>query len=164
MDFEADGDYKKACNYILWLVTRFPQTRKMLRQKLLRREFSDEIAEAAVQWAAALGYIDDYTMAETIVKKYRRKGYGQTRIKNKLKQIGVSNENIEKAIAAETDSHDVEEDRLLFLAQEILGKIPENKDKKRVLARRLVTKGYSSEEIYKIFQKINFSCVDIDCE
>jgi len=164
MAIESENDFKKACGYILWLVSRFPQTRKMLREKLLRREYPIDVAEEAVKWAESLGYIDDSTMAEAVVRKHRRKGFGQARIKSKLKQMGVSDNNIEKAINAAQDSREEESDRLLLIAQEILRKIPENKDKKRVLARRLVSKGYSSTEIYKIFQEINFSCVDIDCE
>ena len=167
MQEASDIESQQARNYVTRLLARFPQTRAGLATKLRRREYSASVIDEILEWAEALGYLDELRLAETTRDKYRKRGYGPLWISQKLRQMGVQSSHIAQVMNQQKNTDDTEgnDDDLLVLAQRMLKAIPlERTDRLGIVARRLASRGYPAEEIYKIFQQIDGSCVDIDCE
>ena len=87
----------------LHYVGRYSTTRKKLRAYLARkvreRGWEGEAAdiEALAERFSSLGYIDDRAFAEARAAAFQRRGYGERRLDQALRQAGISEEDSEQA-------------------------------------------------------------------
>lgn len=83
----------------LKLLSFAPNTKRALREKLIVRGVSRDVAADAVEFIADCGYINEYEMALSLVSDMaKRRGYGRLRIKNELFAKGFAAETAAKAI------------------------------------------------------------------
>jgi SOS response regulatory protein OraA/RecX len=72
---------------------------RALREKLIVRGVSRDVAADAVEFIADCGYINEYEMALSLVSDMaKRRGYGRLRIKNELFSKGFERETASRAL------------------------------------------------------------------
>ena len=71
---------------------------KMLRDKLLDKGHDEEAADYALAWLTERRLLDDAAYAESVVRGYTRKGYGEMRIRQELGRRGVDRETADAAM------------------------------------------------------------------
>lgn len=143
----------KARDHALLLLSQRMHSQKELRDKLIRKGETAEAAEAAIDWLADHGYLDDESFAKSVVRHYSQKGYGAQRIRSELSRRGISREHWDGALE-ELAEPDGQID--IFLQK----RLKDRNDRKEVqkLSAALLRRGYSWEEIRAAFQRID--CMD----
>lgn len=69
-----------------------------LREKLLKKGHSEDAADYAIAYLQARRLLDDSRFADTAVRSYERRGYGEHRIRQELHRRGVSREDADAAL------------------------------------------------------------------
>jgi regulatory protein len=75
------------------------QSASALQQRLQRRGFSAEAAQAATAAMVARGYVDDAALASAIAARRQRTGHGRIQVGAELRARGVGSEAISAALA-----------------------------------------------------------------
>ena len=94
-------DYERAVKYGIWLLSRADYTAFMIKEKLIKKECPEEIADKAVEFLCGRGYIDDYDYGQRLVtqlSEVRKKGSRYIRFE--LKKRGISDEIAEELMSA----------------------------------------------------------------
>ncbi len=73
---------------------------KLLRDKLLEKGHDEQAADYALAWLTERGLLNDAAYAESVVRSYARRGYGERRIRQELVARGVGQQDAETAMAA----------------------------------------------------------------
>ena len=71
---------------------------QLLRDKLLEKGHSEDAVEYALAWLTERRLLDDAAYAESVVRGYKRRGYGAMRIRQELTRRGVDRETAEAAM------------------------------------------------------------------
>ena len=114
-------------------------SRRDLERKLKEKGASEADARYAAEWLEAIGAIDDAGYAALLVRHYSQMGYGPARLREKLREKGVPRELWDDALDQAPDNG-AQIDR--FLADKLRGRLPEEKEKKR-LTDALLRRGYA---------------------
>jgi regulatory protein len=108
---EARGQQERGFQHALQLLARRPRSEAEIRQRLRKRELPAEVQEAVIGRLAQLGYLDDEAFARAWVEnRLAFRPRGRSMLRYELRQKGVSEETIQKALA------DFDEERALQLA------------------------------------------------
>jgi regulatory protein len=91
---ESEG-LQYAVNYVLNYGT--PSTRRM-REKLLKRELSEEMAEAVIAKCIELHYLDDNELARSIIRSHQERGRSKRQIQNKFYSKGLRQDELDEDI------------------------------------------------------------------
>jgi regulatory protein len=83
------------------------QSANALQRRLLQRGFSNRAASAAVERCRRLGYIDDSSLAQSLVGRRVRAGHGRARVVAELRRRGVSADAASAALGAVDDAEEV---------------------------------------------------------
>lgn len=121
------------------LVGKRAMSRHELEKKLREKGASQSEAAYAVQWLEAIGAIDDREYAALLARHYGQMGYGPARIREKLREKGISRELWDEAMeeAPETGGQiDA------FLAGKLRGRRPDEREQRR-LTSALLRRGFS---------------------
>lgn len=121
------------------LIGKKAMSRAALERKLTEKGASAADARYAAEWLEAIGALDDAGYAAVLVRHYAAMGYGPARVRDKLYEKGVPRELWDDALAQLPDDGG-QIDR--FLAGKLRGRMPEEKEKKR-LTDALLRRGYS---------------------
>jgi len=114
-------------------------SRRDLERKLRDKGASEMEARYAAEWLEAIGAIDDADYASLLVRHCADLGYGPARVREKLYEKGVPRELWEDALDA-LPPPEGQIDR--FLESRLHGRLPEEKEKKR-LTDALLRRGFS---------------------
>ena len=120
-----------------------PLSRKELVRRLTEKGETPENAEAAADWLADIGALDEAGYARSVVRHYSGRGYGVQRIRQELYRRGVPREFWEDAMEERSDP---EERITAFLNQKMHGHENDPKQLKRA-ADALLRRGFRWEEI-----------------
>ncbi len=135
---------RRAWNNALDYLSIRSHSQKELTQKL-RRKYSQNAAELAVEKAAELGLINDETFAEMFAKELvERKKYGLSRVKNELRLKGISSQ-ITESVVSSLDI-DAKESIINLIERKYARKLDSEKGKNSVIAS-LQRLGYSYYDI-----------------
>lgn len=140
----AEEHVTKAVAFLLRSTANRPQTESELASKLRQRQFDDEVVDAALARAKAMGAVDDAAFAAAWVEdRGRQRGYGLARVRQELARRQVPEDVAEAALAplGERDELAVASD----LARRRAQQLPASLDPEAV-ARRLV--GYLARRGY----------------
>ena len=145
--------YPRALNQAVAMLARRPCSRREIERRLQETRYEQEIVELVLYKLEKEKLINDADFAEAWVH-YRSGGrYGERRIRQELKQKGVSEEIMQQAM------EDLDESEMLdnaahlasrFLARSKPGE-PPAKARNRVMAA-LIRKGYSWDTAAKAYQ------------
>jgi len=143
--------------YAVKALGRHMRTVAELRRLLQQRAEPGERGEAAI--AAVIArlkekrYLDDAAYAETYARLRREnEKFGQRRVRQTLRQKGISSALTEKTIDAGYAQVDEEKLARQYLERKRIAKPANEKQTARVM-RRLVTAGFSTGVIYKILRQ-----------
>jgi len=147
----TDGQKKAIADAGRMLAARM-MTRKQLTEKLLERGHDPDDAAFAADSMEQLRAIDDLEYAHQYVRSRSASGYGAARIRRELKQRGVDEELIERAL----ESLDPEYDESGMIEKYILSRarsFPIDRREASKISGALARKGFSWEDIYPILRK-----------
>ncbi|MFD3156081.1 recombination regulator RecX [Haloimpatiens sp. FM7330] len=150
-----EDNYMKGKNYALRLVEKNYKTENEIKEKLLKKEYSEKNIFRILNFLKEYKFVDDNKYAEIYIKEKIRK-YGKNKIKYKLLKKGVSEEVIITRL--DNISKEVEYENALKLAEkkfEVLIK-SENNVKKiyKKLGDYLVRNGYDFEVVNQVLCKV----------
>jgi regulatory protein len=117
---EAAGQAEKAMSAAMRLLDARPRTAAELRQRLRRKEFPPEVADAAIARLAELGLVDDAAFSRYLIENRQTfRPRGQLAIRDELRRKGVERGVIDAALdeaAAEADP-EAEAERAMAVAR-----------------------------------------------
>ena len=93
------GDQRAAVDVAMRIVGGASQSAAALQRKLERRGFDGDTASAAVARMGEYGYVDDTALADSIIGRRQRQGYGSQRIAGDLRARGIDASVISDAVA-----------------------------------------------------------------
>ncbi len=145
--------FEDAKNYAANLVSSRSYTEKAMREKLISHIGDSEIVDKTISFLKEYKLIDDYDYAIRYAHDLvHLKKLGMSSVKWKLKEKGICPSTIEKVLS-ELDFSEEMEENLKTLAEKKLGT---NFDIKNIIKvkRYLATRGYSFDDINRVFSKI----------
>ena len=132
------------------LIGRRAMSRRDLERKLREKGANEAEARYAAQWLEAIGAIDDAAYAAALVRHCASRGYGPARIREKLYEKGVPRELWEEALEEAPDNESQIES---YLASKLRGRIPDEKEKKR-LVDGLLRRGYPWSDVKRVMSRM----------
>lgn len=145
---------EKTKAYALYLLNYGDNTEKTLKEKLLKKDFTEENVTSAIEYCKSYGYINDKLYAERFIRdKVNLNKYGSNMIRFKLIEKGISKELIEEVLDLDSD---IEYENAKTLAMKKLTSY-KNLDTivvKRRLSGFLQRKGYDFSIINKITREL----------
>ena len=145
--------FEDAKNYATRLISTRSYTEKAMREKLASHVGNEEIIDKTISFLKEYKLIDDYDYAIRYAHDLvHLKKLGMSSVRWKLKEKGICPSTIEKVLS-ELDFSDEMEENLQNLAQK---KLNGNYDIKNIMKvkRYLASRGYSFDDINKVFSKI----------
>ena len=88
------GNYRKAYNTALRLLTSRDHSTYELARKLKQRDFEDDVIKDVLLHCERLNYLNDERTAQMFIGQLLRKGYGAKRIRLELKRKGLTGKRI----------------------------------------------------------------------
>ena len=145
--------FEDAKNYAARLISTRSYTEKSMREKLVSHIGDSEIVDKTISFLKEYKLIDDYDYATRYAHDLvHLKKLGMSSVRWKLKEKGISQSIIE-SVLSELDFSEEMEENLQILAQK---KLNGNYDIKNIMKvkRYLATRGYSFDDINRVFSKI----------
>lgn len=132
-----------------------PRTQKEVVEKLKQKEFSEEIIDTVIELLISYRYIDDIKYTDDFISdSINLKNRGHIRIKQELRQRGISGDIIENAFL-ELDTKDEEIDKAYHLiCDKIKSNNPDFKEKNRI-NNLLMRRGFSYDDIKSAFHRFD---------
>jgi regulatory protein len=129
------------------------ELRRLLQQRAEHGERGDSAVNAVIARLKQNGYLNDAAYAETYARlRQENEKFGPRRVRNDLRQKGVSATLTEKTIDASYAATNEETLARQHLARKRIRKPENDKETARVM-RRLVAAGFSTGVIYKILRQ-----------
>lgn len=145
MQFESEKD--TAFDLAIKYISKYQKTESELKDYLLKKGFLSELCDDVLNKVKEYRYIDDKVFVENYIKNSKGR-YGINKIKQNLKQKGISEELISQ-IEIEEDFSDLQKIALKYL---------KNKEKNNAnlqkCAKFLFSRGYSYDEISRVIASL----------
>ena len=132
------------------LIGKRAMSRASLEKKLKEKGASEAEARYAAEWLEAIGAINDADYAALLVRHCADLGYGPARTREKLYEKGVPRELWDEAMDQLPDNGE-QIDR--FLQSKLRGRMPDEKEKKR-LTDTLLRRGYSWGDVKAAWNRL----------
>lgn len=135
-----------------------PRTEKEMRKRLAEKGFGEDEIEEAVGQLKISRYIDDVAYGTSYLIYAFGKGRALNRAKYEMREKGLSDEDIQKAVFAYEDEFEVdidalERERAEEQAAKYIEKNGRSEKKIAALGRRLNSLGYSTGIIFSLLDK-----------
>ena len=129
------------------------ELRRLMHQRVEPGPRGDEVVAAVIGRLREQRYLDDRSYAETYTRLRKENDkFGQRRVRQSLRQKGVSAAVVEKTVAESYAGTNEEKLARQYLERKRIRKPADEKDTARVM-RRLVAAGFSTGVIYKILRQ-----------
>ena len=151
----SKGDYQKAFNSALRILTGRDHSKYELIQKLKQRGFTPEDIEKAVSECKRFDYINDERTSRVYIRQLILKGYGAKRIRYEMNKKGLTGERIQNILSetlAEIDELDGAE-RILKKNVKRFERERDLKKRRDKIYRFLHARGFSQDTIRKLIKK-----------
>ena len=135
------------------LIGKRAMSRASLEKKLKEKGASEAEARYAAEWLEAIGAINDADYAALLVRHCADLGYGPARTREKLYEKGVPRELWDEALDQLPDNGE-QIDR--FLQSKLRGRMPDEKEKKR-LTDALLRRGHSYGQIREALRRLQMN-------
>lgn len=135
------------------LLSRQDQSEKVLRQKLLARQYEEDEVDAALDKLKKYNYLnDEETCARFFKSLYDEERLSVKQIKMKLIQRGYDSDFIKNLIPADTYEHEYNA-ALKIANKKFSGKISTDMKSKQKIWQHLASKGFSSEIVSEVIKE-----------
>lgn len=145
--------YKRAWNYVLWLLGRRAYTRAQLQEKLARKAATPQTIQEVLDRAAELGLYDDQLFAKNFVSS-RSHLLGSYRLRQELLRKGVAEEKILEALAGVAEAEQVDAATALLKKQQWRWQGEAHKIRQKAFAY-LARRGFSAEVAAQALERAN---------
>lgn len=142
---EVSYGFEKALNYL----GRKRCSEKEVWDNLIGKGFEETTVAAVIAKCREYRYLDDAEYARTYVQSYRRTK-GEIRLRNELRQKGVTDTLIDAALGEVEDF----DSSALELGEKYLRSRPRTPKTKAGLYRFLASKGYPNDTVYGVIDKL----------
>jgi len=144
----------RALRYSLTLLRYRARSEREIKERLTNKKFPVKIVQQVMRILRKQGYIDDKKFAQLFLSDYISRGFGQIRVYEKLKQLGVSKKIITCTLVDKSEFD-------IKLSEIIESRLYADKNKRAVfkLVLHLKRKGFYLVDIYKQLSSMG---VDID--
>jgi len=151
----STGDYRKALNSALRILTGRDHSKYELTRKLKQRGFESEDIEKAVSECVRFDYINDERTSRVYINQMIRKGHGVNRIRHDLDKKGLKGQHIQNILSETVTDVDERESAARILEKNIRRFEREADLKKRSgkIYRFLYARGFSPDTIRKLIKK-----------
>ena len=149
IQFESEKD--TAFDLAIKYISKYQKTENELKDYLQKKGFLSELCDEVLKKVKDYRYIDDKAFVENYIKSCKGH-YGINKIKQNLKQKGISEELI-SSIEIEEDYSDLQK-----IAQKYLKNKEKNAANLQKCMKFLFSRGYSYEDISKVMNKIKGDC------
>jgi regulatory protein len=144
-------------DYAIKALGRRMRTEAELRRLMLQRvepgPRGDEVIRTVLARLKVNGYLDDRSYAETYTRLRKENDkFGQRRVRQSLRQKGVSATLVDQTIDEGYAGTDEEKLARQYLERKRIGK-PANEKETARLMRRLISAGFATGVIYKILRQ-----------
>ena len=149
-EFAEKYAMKTALDYLSSAIHTAFQVRKKLSDKAIQRN----CVEKTIEKLESRGFINDLTFSEFFVETAAAMGQGASLIKRKLKEKGVDQETIDKALLVYT-TEDIVNNASAFIIRKnsSLKKYPP-KERRDKLVRAAVSRGYATSDAISIIDRV----------
>lgn len=137
--------YKKVLNYAGNAAGYRQLSEKELHDKIMKKGFSEQEAQYAVETMRKYKGVDDEQYAHTMTEQMAQRGFGKGRIVQKLRQKGIDTEHTQAALEDFTPDYAQME---RYIRSKITVENPDRALLKKV-SDGLMRKGFSWDEIKK---------------
>lgn len=138
------------------LLSRKPQSRKELEDKLAQWEAGEEEISSLCDRMEELGYLNDADYAARVVRHYSEKGYGVRKLRDELYRRGVPRDLWDAALEqAQTPDEAID----AFVQKKLAGKQPDRKELKKV-SDALARRGYRWSDISAALSRYGAECAE----
>ena len=114
----------------------------LLKKRLVRDGFEEEVAQVAIERACACGLVDDSRYADMLVRSRLMQNKGLNSIKREVEELGIDPYSVDSFCEYESN-HD-ELDEFERANQFLLRRPPRAKNIRESAYRKLMQKGFSS--------------------
>ena len=129
------------------------ELRRLMKSHVEPGPHGDQVIAAVTARLKEHGYLDDQSYAETFARlRKENEKFGQRRVRQDLRQKGVSAGLVDKTIDERYANTDEEKLARQHLERKRIGKPTNEKETARIM-RRLVAAGFSTSVIYKILRQ-----------
>lgn len=153
------SEEKRSFEKAISLIEKKMNTKKELKDKLLKRGFSEDCIKSTINKLEEYHYIDDDLYAKLFIEQ--NPNLSKKMISNKLMQKGINKEIIEKNLLC--IDNETEYENCMALAKKFLktSKIENFNDKQKFMAK-LVRRGFSFDIIKKVMSNLNYEIDEFD--
>ena len=144
-----ESETNSAFNVALRFLSLTPKSAYEVKQKLIKKGYSDVVISKAIEKLEEYKYIDDEEYSRLYLSSCKNRS--KREIENKLRQKGISKEIIN--ILLEDVDDDQEENNAFIYAQKYLKNKQLDEKNKRHLITNLIRKGYSYDIAVKVMNK-----------
>lgn len=143
-------DKKKIRIVALDLLAQREHSRLELQNKLLQKDFAHDEVELLLNTLIAENLLSDERFCEAFIRNRIKKGQGGLRIKEELRQRGISNELISHYLNSQNDW----QEKLAIVRRKKFGDaIPKDFKERAKQMRFLQYRGFSIEQINEAFRE-----------
>ena len=143
-------DNNKVLKKAFDLLSRRAHSTKELRDKLYKREFSKRDIDTVIAECERLGFLNDELFANDYAAELGGQGKGSFKIKMKLRDKGLSEDNIEKALEKIADNEQENAENALSRKMRSLINEEDINKRRQKAYRFLAYRGFSSDVITKL--------------
>lgn len=151
----STGDYQKALNTALRILTGRDHSKSELTRKLKQRGFKSADIEKAVSECVRLDYINDERTSRVYINQMIRKGHGVNRIRHGMNKKGLKGQHIQNILSETVSDADELEGAERILKKNIRRFERETDLNKRrdKIYRFLYARGFSLDTIRKLLNE-----------
>lgn len=153
------SEEKRSFEKAISLIEKKMNTKKELKDKLLKRGFSEDCIKSTINKLEEYHYIDDDLYAKLFIEQ--NPNLSKKMISNKLMQKGINKEIIEKNLLC--IDNETEYENCMAFAKKFLktSKIENFNDKQKFMAK-LVRRGFSFDIIKNVMSNLNYEIDEFD--
>ncbi len=156
---DSSDDFRKVLEKAFRLLSARASSRAVLAGKLKNKGFSGKLIAKALDECERLNVLNDREFTASYIRTLRARGYGERRIRNTIRQKGISKEIIDELLSPEnSDDDNTEKERAekVFNAKLKLLKNENDPRKKREkLCRHMASRGFQADIIYELLRSIS---------
>lgn len=156
----AFDSYTKDLNYALKLIGKYAYTSSKLKKKLIAKKIKDSNIKMIMRYLEERNLLDDFAFAKSYAESLIHRHKGETFIRHKLKELGISDKDILKVIES-LDLDSLKEALITYIKK--LDKDYSRKkaiDKKNKIINNLLRNGYQLSDINKVLNEIHLEKID----
>lgn len=144
-----ESEYSTAFNKASGYILKGGHTRKQVYDYLIKKGYSQQIANKVLDKLKSYGYLDDSQFAKTYVELKSHK-YGKHLMSAHLKQKGVKEEDIQSAL----DTLENEDENAYYVGKKYIKNRPFDLELRQKCYRYLLSKGFSYDSVQCAIDKL----------